>query len=70
MLIPVVKFSREGYKIRTVFCYKNCSNLLREKNVLVTEKNFRNLRLKAENLQKKLRSLEQFIQTVKGQKNF
>ena len=41
-----------------------------EKIVLVIEKNVWNLRLKAENLQKILRSLEQFIQTVKGQTNF
>ena len=34
-----------------VFCYQNCSDLLWEKNVLVIEKNFWNLRLKAENLQ-------------------
>ena len=36
------------------------------KIVLVIEKKFCNSRLKAENLQKKLISLEQFIQTVKG----
>ena len=36
---------------------------------LVIEINFWNSRLKAENLQT-LRSLEQFIQTVKGQNNF
>ena len=35
-----------------VFCYQNCSDLLWEKFVLVTEKNFWNSRLKAENLQK------------------
>ena len=33
-----------------VFCYQNCSDLLWEKIVLVIEKNFWNLRLKAENL--------------------
>ena len=35
-----------------VFCYQNCSDLVREKIVLVIEKNFWNSRLKAENLQK------------------
>ena len=35
-----------------VFFYKNCSDLLWEKIVLVIEKNFWNSRLKAENLQK------------------
>ena len=34
-----------------VFCYQNSSDLLREKIVVVIEKNFGNLRLKAENLQ-------------------
>ena len=46
MAIPVVEFSREGYKIRIVFCYQNCSDLLREKKFLVTEKNFWNSRPK------------------------
>ena len=50
-----------------VLCYQNCFDLLWEKIDLVIEKNFWNSRLKAENLQKNLRSLEQFIQTVKGQ---
>ena len=35
-----------------VYCYQNCSDLLWEKIVLVIEKNFRNSRLKAKNLQK------------------
>ena len=35
-----------------VFCYQNCSDLLWDKIVLVIEKNFWNLRLKAKNLQK------------------
>ena len=37
--------------VKMVFCYQNCSDLLWEKIVLVIEKNFWNLRLKAENLQ-------------------
>ena len=37
---------------RNGICVKNCSNLTWEKNVLVIEKTFWNLRLKAENLQK------------------
>ena len=36
---------------KMVFCYQNCSDLLWEKIVLVIEKDFWNLRLKAENLQ-------------------
>ena len=52
-----------------VFCYQNCSDLLWEKSVLVIEKN---LKFEAEGREfvKFLRSLEQFIQTVKGQNNF
>ena len=55
---------------KLAFCYQNWSDLLWEKNALVIEKNFWNSRLKAENFQKILRSLEQFIQTVKGKNNF
>ena len=55
---------------KMVFCFLNCFNLLWEKNVLVIEKNVWDLRLKAENFPNFLRSLEQFIQTVKGQNNF
>ena len=50
-----------------VFCYQNCSDLLWEKMVLVVKKNFWNSRPR---VAKNLRSLEQFIQTVKGQNNF
>ena len=55
---------------KMVFCYQDCSDLLWEKIVLVIENFFWNSRLKAENLHNFLRSLEQFIQTVKGQDNF
>ena len=40
------------FRLETVFCYQNCSDLLWEKNVLVTEKNFWNSKLNAENLKK------------------
>ena len=40
-----------GIHTLLVFCYQNCSDLLREKIVLVIEKKFWNSRLKAENLQ-------------------
>ena len=42
--------------IQMVFCYQNCSDLLWEKIVLVIEKEFAKI----------LKSLEQFIQAVKG----
>ena len=45
--LPITKID-----LGMVFCYQNCSDLLWEKIVLVVEKNFWSLRLKAENLQK------------------
>ena len=51
---------------KNVFCFQNCSGLLWENNVLWI---FWNTRL-VDNLQKKLRSVEQFIQTLKGKNNF
>ena len=55
----------------TVFCFQNCSNLLKEKKILVIKKNFINFRLQAQNLQKFWDcAIEQFIRTVKGQYNF
>ena len=45
-----------------VFCYQNCSELLWEKFVLLIKKKFEFANF--------LRSLEQFIVTVKGQNNF
>ena len=50
-----------------VFCYQNCSDLLWEKIVLVIEKNFE---AEGREFEIFLRSLEHFIQTVKGQNNF
>ena len=60
----VVESGSANWAEKMVFCYQNCSELLWEKIVLVTEKDFWNSRLKAKNFQKNLRSLEQFIQTV------
>ena len=65
--------SPEGNEVnigtKIVFCYQNCSELLWEKIVLVMEKTFEiwNWRPRICEI---LRSLEQFIQTVKGQNNF
>ena len=66
-VMPLIQNQMKSMKM--VFCYQNCSDLMWEKNVLVIEKNFWNLRLKAKNLQV-LKSLEQFVGTVKGQNNF
>ena len=49
--------------VTLVFSYQNCSDLLWEKNVLVIKK-------KGWEFVKILRSLEQFIQTVRGEINF
>ena len=53
--------------VKLVFCYQNCSDLLWEKNILVIEKTFE---IRGWKFAKILRSLEQFIQTVKVQNNF
>ena len=64
------KGKKAVHEEKIVFCYQNCSDLMWEKIDLVIEKNFWNSRLKAENLNFFLRSLEQLIQTVKGENNF
>ena len=53
-----------------VFCYQNCSDLLWEKIVLVIEKKLLKFKAEGRKFSKILRSLEQFIQAVKGQNNF
>ena len=53
-----------------VFCYQNCSDLLWEKKSSSNlEKTFE-IRGWSQEFSKKLRSLEQFLETVKGQNNF
>ena len=47
-----------------VFCYQNFSDILWEKNVLETEKNFLKFEAEGQEFANFLRSLEQFIQTV------
>ena len=53
-----------------VFCYKNCSGLLWEKNVLVTEKKLLKFEAEGQEFAIFLRSFEQVIQTVKGVRTF
>ena len=53
-----------------VFCYQNCSDLLTESIVLVIEKNLLKFEAEGREFAKILRSLEQFVRTVKGQNNF
>ena len=59
------------YLAEMVFWFENCSYqyLLSEKIVLVIEKNFWNLRLKAENLQIFWDHQNNFFKQVKGQNN-
>ena len=53
-----------------VFCYQNCCDLLWEKNVVVIEKKFWKYEAEGREFAHFLESLEQFIQTVKGQNIF
>ena len=56
--------------IEMVFCYQNCSDLLWEKIVLVIEKELLKFEAEGQEFAIILKSLEQFIQTVKDQDNF
>ena len=53
-----------------VFFFKNCYDQLSEKIVLVIEKNYGEFEAEGQEFANILRSLEQFIQTVKGLNNF
>ena len=55
---------------RTWYFVSKISDLLREKIVLVIEKKLLKFEAEGREFAKFLRSLEQFIQTVKGQNNF
>ena len=52
------------------FCFKNCSGPLREKIVLAIEKNFCKFEAEGREFSNILRSLKQFIQTVKRSEQF
>ena len=49
-----------------VFCYQNCSDLLWEKNCSSDREKLLKFEAESREFSKSLRSLEQFIQTVKG----
>ena len=53
-----------------LFCYQNCSDLLWEKNCSSDWEKLLKFEAEGREFAKFLRSLEQFIQTVKGQNNF
>ena len=63
--LPVEKW--KGLYLTMVFCYQNCSDLLWENNCSSDREKL--LKFEAEG-QEFAKSLEQFIQTVKGQNNF
>ena len=53
-----------------VFCYQNCSDLLWEKNCSSDREKLLKFEAEGREFSNILRSLEQSIQTVKGQDNF
>ena len=53
-----------------VFCYQNCSDVLWEKKCSSDREKLLKFQAEGQEFAKFLRSLEQFIQTVKGQNNF
>ena len=53
-----------------VFCYQNCSDLLWEKNSSSDREKLLKFEAEGREFAKFLRSLVQFIQTVKGRNNF
>ena len=53
-----------------VFCYQNCSGQLLEKKSSTDQEKLLKFEAEGREFAKFLRSLEQFIQTVKGQNNF
>ena len=57
------------YNLTMVFCYQNCSDLMWEKKFSRVWEKLLKFKAEGRKFAKFLRSLEQFIQTVKGQKN-
>ena len=55
---------------KMVFCYQNYSDLLRKKKCSSDRENLLKFESEGPEFAKILRSLEQFIQTMKGQNNF
>ena len=55
---------------KMVCCYQNCSGLLWEKIVLKTRERLLKFEAEGQEFANFLKSLEQFVGTVKGQNNF
>ena len=56
--------------LKMVFFYQNCSDLLCEKNCSIDQEKLLKFEAEGREFAKFLRSLERFIQIVKGQNNF
>ena len=56
--------------IGMVFCYQNCSDLLREKKCSSDRETLLKFEAEDQEFAKFVKSLEQFIRTVKDQTNF
>ena len=72
LLIADCRFKTEIYNSTTemVFCYQNCSEPTVRKNCSSDREKLLKFEAEGSEFAKFLRSLEQFIQTVKGQNNF
>ena len=55
---------------KVVFCYQNCSDLLWEKNCSSDREKLLKFEAEGWEFARILRSLEQFVQTVRGPNNF
>ena len=62
--------SHNALQCGMVFCYQNCSDPLWEKNCSTDLEKLLKFKAEGREFAKFLRSLEEFIQTVKGQNNF
>ena len=58
------------FYVGMVFCYQNCSDLLWKKKCSSDREKLSKCEAEGQEFEKILRSLEKFIQTVKGQNNF
>ena len=65
---PTSIFENQNLKVEMVFCFQNCSAL--EKKCSSDREKLLKFEAEGREFAKNLRSLEQFIQTVKGQNNF
>ena len=64
------RFYISFFRVKMVFCYQNCSDLLWEKKCFSDWEFFLKFEAKDQEFANFLRSLKKLIQTVKGQNNF